>query len=101
MFSNILAPDPPDFSGRYSRISGSDYTQQTNAFNIIDDKSITEVTRVVCYNQMIYDDTVFEETEYFGLSLGVIDGPLTTVVAETKPMYDQAVIIIIDNDGKD
>ena len=81
-------------------MSGSDYAQQTNAFNVIDDKPITQLRRVVCYNQTIYDDTLPEATEFLGLTLGVRDGPLTTVVAQTKPMYDQAVIVILDDDGK-
>ena len=81
---------------------GTDYAQQTPATNVIDDTFITQDMRVLCYNQPIYDDNCLELDEYAGLTLGVVDNNniLTTVVTEVKPMYDQASIIIVDNDSE-
>ena len=81
---------------------GTDYAQQTPATNVIDDTFITQDMRVLCYNQPIYDDNCLELDEYAGLTLGVVDNNniLTTVVTEVKPMYDQASILIVDNDSE-
>ena len=76
---------------------GTDFAQQTRAVNVIDDTFITELMRIICYNQTIYDDVLLEENEYIGLSLGVIDIS-TTIFANVRPMYDQASILIVDND---
>ena len=79
---------------------GTDYAQQTLTVNVIDDTFITAVRRIICYNQTIYDDVLMEANEYIGLSLGVIDNNnvLTTQLTNVKPMYDQASILIMDND---
>ena len=81
---------------------GTDFAQQTRAVNIIDDTFITALMRVICYNQLIYEDMRLEPNEYAGLTLGVIDNNniLTTVVTIVQPMYDQASILIVDNDGE-
>ena len=81
---------------------GTDFAQQTPAVNVIDDTFIIYGMRVICYNQPIYEDMHVELDEYAGLSLGVIDNNniLTTVVTEVKPMYDQASILIVDNDSE-
>ena len=76
---------------------GTDFAQQTLAVNVIDNTFVTAVRRIICYNQTIYDDVLMEPNEYIGLSLGVID-KLTTVLTNVKPMYDQASILIVDND---
>ena len=55
--------------------------------------------RLICYNQPIYDDVRLELDEYAGLTLGVID-ILTTVVTNVEPMYDQASVLILDNDSE-
>ena len=81
-------------------IEGSDYPQQTSAVNLIDNMLIGELNRIICYNQTIYDDTLVEANEYLGLSLGVRDNPSTTILTLVKPMYDQASVLILDNDGK-
>ena len=81
-------------------IEGSDYAQQTSAVNAIDDTLISEIRRIVCYNQTIYDDQRVELDEYAGLTLGIKDNPLTTVKTRVKPEYDQAAIFLIDNDSK-
>ena len=77
---------------------GSDYAQQTYAVNIIDDILISELKRVICYNQSIYDDLIMELDEYSGLTLGVRDNLFNTVI---KLHYDQAAILILDNDSKE
>ena len=77
---------------------GTDFAQQTRAMNVIDRINITEERRVICYNQSIYDDPCLEPDEYAGLTLGVIDQ--TTVKTIVEPMYDQAAILIVDNDSE-
>ena len=81
---------------------GTDFVQQTPPVNVIDDTFITAVVRVICYNQPIYEDMHVELDEYAGLTLGVIDNNniLTTVLTEVKSMYDQASILIVDNDSE-
>ena len=96
----ILAPDPPNFLSRYLMIQGSDYAQQTSAVNSIDDILISELTRIICYNQTIYNDITVELDEYIGLQLGVRDNSLTTVLTFVRRMYDQASIVITDNDSE-
>ena len=68
----------------YLMADGTDYAQQTLASNLIDDTFITEGTRLICYNQLIYDDMHVELDEYAGLTLGVIDNNnvLTTIPKE-------------------
>ena len=96
------APDEPNFLGIYPMADGTDYAQQTPASNLIDDTFITEGTRLICYNQPIYDDMHVELDEYAGLTLGVIDNDnvLTTIPTRMEPMYDQVSILIVDNDSE-
>ena len=80
----------------------TDYAQQTIGTNAIDDETIrenypNELRRIVCYDQPIYDDECLEEDEWLGLTLGVDDATVLTVF---QPMYDQAAILIQDNDSK-
>ena len=92
MCTNFLpAPDVPNFLGLYSMAPGTDYAQQTVGVNAIDDETITELTRIVCYDQPIYDDTLVEGDEWLGLTLGVDRSSVSTNV---RPMYDQAAILI-------
>ena len=77
---------------------GSDYAQQTRSVNAIDNILISELRRVICYNQSIYDDLIVELDEYAGLTLGVRDNLFNTVI---KLRYDQAAILILDNDSKE
>ena len=69
-----------------------DYEEQIRG-----DMIINATRRVVCFNQLIYDDIRLEESEYVGLTLAVRDASVRT---EVQPMYDQLAIKIIDNDGK-
>ena len=89
-------PDEPNVFGVYPMADGTDFAQQTPVTNVI------AVMRVICYNQPIYDDNCLELDEYAGLTLGVIDNSniLTTVLTEVKSMYDQASILIVDNDSE-
>ena len=79
---------------------GTDYAQQTPRVNVIDNNFIHELRRIVCYNQTIYEDLSLEPNEYAGLTLGVIYGLTTTITTNVKPMYDQASILILDNDSE-
>ena len=99
LLSISTAPDEPDFLSVYSMVDGTDFAQQTYATNVIDDTFITAEMRLICYNQPIYEDNCLEPNEYAGLTLGV-GNYLTTVLTEVKPMYDQASILIVDNDSE-
>ena len=76
---------------------GTDYAQQTRTINAIDDETIRELMRIVCYNQTIYDDTLVEGDEWLGLTLSV---DRSSVLTNVRPMYDQAAIMIQDNDRR-
>ena len=91
--------DAPDFLSRYLMLERTDFAQQTEPLNAIDDAFITELMRIVCYNQPIYEDLRLELDEYAGLTLGVRETG-TTVHTVVRPMYDEASILIVDNDGE-
>ena len=83
-------------------MNGADYAQQTVVTNAIDDERIGENmdrTRIVCYNQSIYDDECLEADEWLGLTLGV-DMSMSSVDTLVKPMYDQTAIVIQDQDSE-
>ena len=84
----------PNFLGQYPMAAGTDYAQQTVGVNAIDDETITELTRIVCYDQPIYADTQFEGSEWLGLTLSIDRGSVPTNI---RPMYDQAAILILDS----
>ena len=79
---------------------GSDFQQQTSIINIIRSTVITQTMRIVCYNQPIYEDLRLEPDEYAGLTLGVRMNQFTTVLTFVQLMYDQASILILDNDSE-
>ena len=91
------APDTPSIFGQYSMTPSTDYAEQTIWTNAIDDETITELMRIVCYDQPIYDDECLEEDEWLGLTLDV---DRSTVLTNVRSMYDQAAILIQDNDSK-
>ena len=93
------APDAPNFLRIYPMADGADFAQQTPATNVIHDTFITELMRLICYNELIYDDNCLEQNEYAGLTLGVIY-ITTTVRTIVQPTYDQASILIVDNDSE-
>ena len=72
--------------------NGTDYAQQTLFSNLL----LNETMRVVCYSQPIYDDLRLEGDEYTALTLAVFKNTSFTIV---EPNYDEAVIIILDDDG--
>ena len=102
LLSISTAPDEPNFVSIYPMADGTDFAQQTPPVNVIDDTFIIQEMRLICYNQPIYEDMRLEPNEYAGLTLGVIDNNniLTTVLTEVKSMYDQASILIVDNDSE-
>ena len=65
--------------------------------NRIRNAVISESRRLICYDQIIYDDMHLEVPEYAGLALAVRDA---TVHTEVQPMYDQIAIYILDDDSK-
>ena len=93
------APDPPDFLSRYPMREGSDYAQQTLSVNLIDDTTIDELMRIVCYGQDIYDDFSVELDEYAGLQLGLGRDENPAVPKMVDPAHSQASILILDNDS--
>ena len=92
-------PDAPDFLSQYPMEEKTDFAQQTGPVNAIDNVFITELRRIVCYNQIIYEDLRLELDEYAGLTLGVNEMG-TTVHTVVRPMYDEASILIVDNDSE-
>ena len=93
-FHIIIDPDVPSFLGTYPMAPGTDYEKQTRSANGLRGSSITESSRVVCYNQTVYCDTRLELTEYFGLSIAVRAS--STVRTEVDPIYGQTAIKIMD-----
>ena len=91
------APDFPNIFGHYGMLPMTDFAQQTRPVNAIDNERITEIMRIVCYNQPIYDDSRVEGGEWLGLTLDIDSSSVLTTV---KPMYDQAAILIQDNDSE-
>ena len=81
-------------------LDGTDYAEQTIGINVIDDLVINATRRIICYNQPIYEDLSLEPNEYAGLTLGIIDNVHTTIITHVKLMYDQASILILDNDSE-
>ena len=100
IFIHGLAPDEfDDFDGIYPMLPLTDYEEQIIGINRIRDMVISEVTsRVVCYNQSIYDDLRLEKMEYAGLGLAVRNSTVDRVDIQ-KPFHNTA-IQIIDNDGQ-
>ena len=99
-FHFFKAPDEPNFRNQYLMADGTDFAQQIRIFNVIDGIIISEERKIICYNQPIYDDLSLELDEYAGLTLGVIDNDQTTIITEVEPLYDQAAILIVDNDSE-
>ena len=73
----------------------TDYERQIRGINRIRDKVINATSRIVCYNQLIYNDARVEPPEYIGLQLAVRDA---TVVTQVLPIYSNATILIVDSD---
>ena len=93
------APDEPNFLGEHSMVEGTDFAQEVIGVNAISCQVISEERRTICYNQTIYDDATPETDEYLGLTLAV-SLRLSSVVTEVEPKYDQAAILILDDDSE-
>ena len=91
------APNTPTIFGAYLEAPLTDFEEQVQGFNAIRNERINATQRIVCYNQLVYDDMRLELTEYAGLTLAV---GRSTVRAEVRPMYDQVAIEIVDDDSK-
>ena len=74
----------------------SDYEEQIRFTNRIRNDIINATRRIICYNQIIYDDIRLEVSEYAGLTLAVRDSSVITLV---RPLYDQVAIQILDDDS--
>ena len=93
-----IAPDPPTgIFGTYYMPTLADYEEQTAYHNRISNTIIDYDHRIVCYDQIIYDDMRVELAEYAGLTLNVLQ---STVISEVRPAYDSTSIHIIDDDSK-
>ena len=90
-------PDTFNIFGFYNNDPGSDYPPPLEGRSEqIRDFPITETTRVVCYNQEIYDDEEAEVDEFFSVILIIQDrSDDRTVINE----FGRAVFTIKDNDG--
>ena len=77
-------------------IPKSDYEEQIRGINHIRNTVINATRRIICYNQIIYDDIRLEVSEYAGLTLAVRDSSVLTLV---RPLYDQVAIQILDDDS--
>ena len=94
----FTAPDSLNAIGFYIMNPLADYPPQIERFNVIMRMAITNTTRVLCYNQTIYDDDRMEEDEFFSLTLTIQTGSAMTTVVD--PQLSSAVIKIVDDDGK-
>ena len=77
--------------------TSTDFEEQLMGINRIRNTVINESRRLICYDQIIYNDVHLEVTEYAGFALAVRDA---TVHTDVQPMYDQVAIHILDDDSK-
>ena len=59
---------------------------------------INATRRVVCYDQIIYNDARLELSEYAGLQLSVREASVGLVLVQEQ--YDNAAILIVDDDSE-
>ena len=83
----------------------TDYEEQTSPLSSrISNTVINATRRIICYDQPIYDDDHLESIEYAGLGLSANPEDFfinpSSVRTEVRPMYDDSVIRIVDDDGK-
>ena len=98
LFCFLAAPDMPDFLGQYEMSENSDFQQQMIGIDQIRDKVINATVRIICYDQVIYDDGRLEESEFAGLTLKVQE--LSSVATTVEPGYENAAIQILDDDSE-
>ena len=95
----LVAPDTPNFLGQFPMTEGSDFQEQVQGVNQISRLTINQTMRIICYNQVIYDDLRLEVAEYAGLTLQVIDS-LSSVMTIVEPGYADSAILILDDDSE-
>ena len=83
----------------------TDYEEQTSPFaSRISNTVINATRRMICYDQPIYDDDCLEPIEYAGLGLSANPEDFfinpSSVRTEVRPLCDDSVICIVDDDGK-
>ena len=83
----------------------TDYEEQTSPFSSrISNTVINATRRIICYDQPIYDNDRLEPIEYAGLGLSANPEDFfitpSSVLTEFRPMYNNSVICIVDDDGK-
>ena len=77
----------------------TDYQQQIRGVNRIRNTVINATMRLVCYDQVFYDDSRLEAAEYIGLALEVREFE-SSVMTIVEPGYENAAILILDDDGE-
>ena len=98
IFFPHTAPDTihPLF-GFYNEDPGSDYPPPLeDRAEQIKDLPITQTTRVVCYNQAIYEDETVEQDEFFSIIIIIQDNSAVGTVIDAN--FGRAVLTIRDND---
>ena len=76
----------------------TDYQEQTRSRNIIRSILINATRRVICYDQLIYNDERLEFSEYAGLQLDVREATVGLVLVQER--YDNTAILIVDDDSE-
>ena len=76
----------------------TDYEEQTRSLNHIRNIAINATRRVICYNQLVYNDERLELLEYAGLQLSVRAATVEQV--EVQKQYTNAAIQILDDDSQ-
>ena len=88
------APDTLDLFGHYQMDEFADYPAPVMGFNPITRMDIRGITKVICYNQTIYDDDRFEGDEFFSLTLTVQGESVMTTQVDLD--LNSAIITIVD-----
>ena len=94
----FTAADTLTLSGFYRMDERADYQPLIIGFNPIRNMVITGTSRIICYNQIIYDNDRAEENEIFSLTMTVQDGSAVTTQVDSQ--LSSAIIIIWDDDSE-
>ena len=77
----------------------ADYRTPVQSYNPIMNMVINETTRVICYNQTIYDDNRMEDDELFSLTLTVQEYSASST--QVDPLHSSTIVKIVDDDGQE
>ena len=89
-----------DLFGEFNMEPGADYRQPLGDGSLqIYGRPLSQSTRRVCYDQLTYQDTDTEESEFFSIFLVTESRSLPNIVIDTKS--DTAIVEIIDDDDGD